>query len=223
MSHEPGRPLNRDEYLDGWAQLHGTDPRASTLVRAWLNLTYQLARPLAGASVPADLLTYAGLLAACSVPAIASAGGHWPVLAAVVAVLAGVLDNLDGAVAVLTGRTTRWGAVLDAVADRLADGAACLALWVVGGSAGLAMAAAVLGFLHEYLRSRATTLGLPDAGTITVSERPTRVIVAAMFLLGAGIYPASAASWGTAGAACAAVLGLLGLAQLVVAVRRALR
>jgi CDP-diacylglycerol--glycerol-3-phosphate 3-phosphatidyltransferase len=192
-------------------------------VRFWLSLTFALARPLAALRVPPDALTMVGLLVACAVVPIAALGGRWPVLGAVVLVGSGLLDNLDGAVAVLTGRVTRWGALLDAVADRLADGAACLALWAVGGWAGLALGAGVVGYLHEYARARAGASGMSDAGVITVAERPTRLIVVVMFLLGAGIYPGSAASWGTAGAACLLALGLVGFGQLLLVVRRSLR
>ena len=42
-------------------------------------------------------------------------------LAALLVGASGLLDNLDGAVAVLSGRTSRWGFVLDSGCDRLAD------------------------------------------------------------------------------------------------------
>ncbi|HVN11926.1 MAG TPA: hypothetical protein VMT69_07520, partial [Kineosporiaceae bacterium] len=65
--------------------------------------------------------------------------------------------------------------------------------------------------------------GMPEIGVVTVSERPTRVIVSAMFLLGAGLYPAASATWATAGAAALTTLGVAGLGQLLVVVRRRLR
>ena len=143
--------------------------------------------------------------------------------AAALVALSGLLDNLDGAVAVLTGRVTRWGALLDSVGDRLADGAAYLALWVVGGNAWWVVAAATLGFLHEYARARARALGQRDVLVLTVSERPTRIIVVAMFLLGAGLYPSSASWWGTTGALVSTVLALVAGFQLLRALRRDLR
>jgi CDP-diacylglycerol--glycerol-3-phosphate 3-phosphatidyltransferase len=178
---------------------------------------------LAALRVPPDALTGAGLALALAVPLVCSAGGHWPVAAAGVVVLSGLVDNLDGAVAVLTGRVSRWGALLDAVADRVADAALYLALWAVGGEPWLVGAAAVVAYVHEYARARAAALGQPDVGVITVSERPTRVIVVTMFLLGAGLYPVTAGRWGTAGAGVSTVLGAFALVQLTLAVRRALR
>jgi hypothetical protein len=40
------------------------------------------------------------------------------------------------------------------------------------------------------------------------------VVVTAMFLLGAGVYPGSAAGWATAGAAATLAVGVVGVAQL---------
>jgi CDP-diacylglycerol--glycerol-3-phosphate 3-phosphatidyltransferase len=65
-------------------------------------------------------------------------------------------------------------------------------------------------------------VGLDDIGILTVGERPTRVIVVAMFLLAAGIYPEAATTWATAGAAASLVIGAVALGQLLVVVRRRL-
>ncbi|WP_460460488.1 CDP-alcohol phosphatidyltransferase family protein [Angustibacter peucedani] len=182
-----------------------------------------MARPFVAARVAPDVLTVLGLLVACAVVPLAALGGRWPLLAALVVVVSGLADNLDGAVAVITGRTTRWGAVLDALCDRVADGAAVVALAVLGAPPWLAALAAGTALAHEYLRARATAAGLDDAGVITVAERPTRIIGATAFLLGAGLYAGSASSWATAGAAFLAAVGAVGLAQLLVVVRRRLR
>ena len=69
--------------------------------------------------------------------------------------------------------------------------------------------------LAEYVRARASGAGMVEVGVITVFERPTRVLVAAAFLLGAAVFPDSAAGWVVAGS-------WLWLAQVLVAVRRRL-
>ena len=51
-------------------------------------------------------------------------------------------------------------------------------------------------FLQEYTRARAAAGGMAEIGVVTVWERPTRVIVTAMFVLGAGIYVSAAADVG---------------------------
>jgi CDP-diacylglycerol--glycerol-3-phosphate 3-phosphatidyltransferase len=76
--------------------------------------------------------------------------------------------------------------------------------------------------LQEYTRSRAGNAGMGEIGVVTVSERPTRVIMTALFLLGAGLYVGAAAGWALAGAAAWATVGLVGLVQLLVVVRRRL-
>ena len=57
---------------------------------------------------------------------------------------------------------------------------------------------------------------------MTVSERPTRVIVTLMFLLGAGVYPDAGRTWAGAGAAAWTFLGLVGMVQLLLVLRRRL-
>ncbi|MGN6611338.1 MAG: CDP-alcohol phosphatidyltransferase family protein, partial [Angustibacter sp.] len=138
------------EYLAGWQRLHGTDPRASRLVHGWLRGTYVLARPLARLRVSPNAVTVLGVLVAAAVLPLALAGGRWPLLAAPVVVVSGVVDNLDGAVAVLTGRTSRWGALADALADRVSDVGYVVALWLLGAPAWLAVVAGGVAMLHEY-------------------------------------------------------------------------
>ncbi len=221
---------DREGYFDRWAVLHGgVDPRASGLVRLWLGLTYTVARPLARSRVAPDLLTLLGLVVSLTVVPLAWAGGRWPLLAVPVVVVSGLLDNVDGAVAVLTDRATRWGAVLDSVADRVSDVAYVVALLALGGFGDSALVrwcaavAAGLVLLQEYARARATAGGMDDVGVVTVSERPTRVIGAAMFCLAAGLHPMSASTWGGAGLAFGVVAGVVGTTQLLVVVRRRLR
>jgi phosphatidylglycerophosphate synthase len=203
--HLPGR----DRYLQEWARLHGGyDPAAgSRLVRAWLGLTYRLGRPLAARGVPPDAVT---------------AGGRWPLLAAVLAVAGGVLDNVDGCVAVLSGRVTAWGYVLDSVADRLCDGIYLVALWLLGAPGWVAAAAATAMVLLEYTRARAGAAGFTEIGVVTVGERPTRLIVTVVALAGAGIMPGDAWLAATIGAAATAAGCAVGFLQLAVVLRRAL-
>ena len=213
--------MEREEYLRRWSALHGG---ASTggLVGFWLSLTHALARPLARAGAGPNAVTVLGLLVALAALPPAAAEGRWPVLAFAFVVLSGLFDNLDGAVAVLTGRATRWGAVLDSVCDRVADAGYVLALWLVGAPGWLAVAAGGLAGLQEYLRARAGASGMSEVGVVTVSERPTRVIVTAMFLLAAGIYPGAADTWAAAGTAVWVALSLVGLGQLTREVRHRL-
>jgi phosphatidylglycerophosphate synthase len=210
-----------EEYLDGWQALHGDyDPRGNPLVRWWLSLSYAVARPLAVARVSPDLVTLLAVLLAAAALGPTAAGGWWLLLAAAMVVLSGLLDNVDGAVAVLTGRATPWGAVLDAVADRVADLLFLAALLLAGAPVVACALGGALMFLLEYLRARAAAAGLTDVGVVTVWERPTRVIVTAAFLVAGAVV---GDPWPALGAWAWVGLGAVGLVQLAVAVRRRLR
>jgi CDP-diacylglycerol--glycerol-3-phosphate 3-phosphatidyltransferase len=207
-----------DGYAERWSELHGGyDPRrASTLVRGWLRLAYEISRQLAKTPIGPGTVTTAGLVLSAAVPLVAWPGGAWLPVSAVLVVLAALADTVDGALAVVTGRTSRLGQVYDSVADRLAEAAWLVALLLAGAPAWLA-AMGGISWLHEYVRARATVAGMAEVGTVTVAERPTRVIVTAFGL-------AAMAGWAaTVATAVWVVLGGIGLIQLHAAVRRALR
>lgn len=223
MDPAPAGPaMSRAEYLARWSQLHG-GASPTGLVGWWLGISHAAARPLVRLGASPNAVTVLGLLVALAVVPACAPGGRWPLAAVVLIALSGLVDNLDGAVAVMTGRTTRFGFVLDSVCDRLADAAYVAALWVLGAPAGLCVAGAGIAWLHEYVRARAAVAGMPEIGVVTVAERPTRVIVTAMFTLGAGIYGAQAPDWALAGAAAWVTIGAVGLVQLGVVVSRRLR
>ena len=213
--------MDREAYFSRWAELHGGyDPRSNGLVRLWLAWTYVLARPLARTRVPPDAVTALGLLVSVAAAALAAGGeGWWLLAAALVVVLSALLDNLDGAVAVLAGRATRWGYVLDSVTDRCSDLLYVAAIWLAGEQQTVCVAGGALALLQEYARARAAAGGMSEVGVVTVWERPTRVIVTATFLASAA---ALGDLWATLGAWAWLGLGVVGLTQLLVAVRRRL-
>lgn len=216
--------LSRDEYFARWAELHGGyDPRTgSAWLRGWLTLVHAVARPLARRGVSPDAVTYGSLVVSALAAGLAALGGRWLLLATLVLVVSGLLDNLDGAVAVLTGRTTRWGYVLDSVVDRLSDLLYLVALVAVGAPVELAALCGALVFLMEYSRARAGNAGGDEVGAVTIAERPTRVIVVAAALLAAGVLPGSADDLATVGVAVLTALTAVGLVQLLPALRRSL-
>ncbi|GHE13149.1 CDP-alcohol phosphatidyltransferase family protein [Klenkia taihuensis] len=217
------RYLTREEYFDAWARWHGgTDPRASAVVRGWLTIAHTLARPLAGLSP--TVVTAVGLLVALSAVGPAAAGGWWLVPAGLLVGLSGLLDSLDGALAIAGGRASRRGYVLDSAVDRLTEVGYALALWLAGAPVWLAVAFGALCWFPDYLRARAGQAGVDETGAISVWERPTRVAMTGMTLGGAGVVSALGLDVVVvvAGTAVGAVLGLVGTAQLGRQLRRAL-
>jgi CDP-diacylglycerol--glycerol-3-phosphate 3-phosphatidyltransferase len=203
--------LSREEYLAAWSRWHGGAETGSALVRGWLSLAYALARPLA--ALPPLAVTLLGLVVACAAVAPAAAGGAWLVAAGVLVGLSGLLDSLDGALAIGTGRASRRGFVLDSAVDRLTEVAYAAALWVAGAPGWVAVAFGALCWLPDYLRARAGQAGVDRTGPISLWERPTRVALAGMTLGGAGVVAWSGAVV-TAGSGAGAVLGLVATAQL---------
>ncbi len=211
--------LDKGEYFRRWAQLHGDyDPAAHLLSRTWLTTVYAVARHCRG--VPPLCITAAGVVVAIAVPLLAARG--WVVLAAVAVLASGFLDSLDGAVAVGTARDTRLGFVLDSVADRVSDTAYVLAFFVLGAPGWLCATAAGLCALQEYLRARAAAAGMTEIGIVTVFERPTRIVLAAVVLAGGAVPGMSIHAVVGAGATAWAALAAAGLGQLTRAVHRAL-
>jgi CDP-diacylglycerol--glycerol-3-phosphate 3-phosphatidyltransferase len=215
----------RDDYFQAWATTHGGyDPATgNTLVRGWLALIYRLARPLADAGAPPAVVTAAAAgLPALAVPAAAT-GGRWALLAALVVAVSGLLDGLDGAVAILRARVSAAGFVLDSVADRVADGLFLAALWGLGAPGWLAVAAGAGVVLLEYTRARAGNAGFGEIGVVTVGERPTRVVVTAAGLLVAGLLPGWRVPAAVLAVAGELAVTVIGLGQLTAVLRRELR
>ncbi|MGH3676645.1 MAG: phosphatidylinositol phosphate synthase [Mycobacterium sp.] len=98
-------------------------------------------------------------------------------------------DMLDGAMARVRGGGTRFGAVLDATCDRIADGAvfAGLLWWAAFGLHSASLVVAILICLVtsqviSYVKARAEASGLSGEGGLI--ERPERLIIV---LVGAGL------------------------------------
>lgn len=222
--------MSWDEYASRWSRLHGGyDPRrASPLVRGWLRTAYGVGRPLAASPVTPNAVTVFGLLLSAGVPWVAGRGSSgWPLAAAGLVVVSGLADTVDGALAVVSGRTSRLGQLYDAVADRIAEACWLVALALVGAPGWLVVLCGGLAWLHEYVRARATVAGMTEIGAVTVAERPTRVLVVTFGLAVAGIggtlRSELAVGAVTVATAIWTVLGTVAIGQLFLAVRRALR
>jgi len=224
-----GDRLSWDEYAARWTTMHGgVDPRRyGTVVRGWLRLGYALGRACAAVGLRPNVITFAGLVLALAVPAVAVLRGPWMFVAAALVFLSAVADTVDGSVAVITSRSTGLGSFYDSLADRVSEAAWLLALWLLGAPGWLMVVCGGLAWLHEYARARATVAGLADVGVITVAERPTRValVIAALVLGGVAwmINPHLTPGTVTVVVAVWVVLGLIGAARLTGVIRAALR
>lgn len=224
-ARRPSTPISSlAEYLSGWSVTHGGYDvgSGSVWVRGWLSSVYRVARPLARVGVQPDVLTAWTVWLSLAVLTAAAGGGRWLMVAGWLAVLSGMGDSLDGAVAVLTSRTSRWGYVLDSVVDRINDVVYVIAVVAAGAPPALGGACALSFFLLEYLRARAGNAGSGEIAKVTVGERPNRVALCAAGLYLSGVFLGRAPEIATTTLAALTGLTVIGLVQLGVAVRRQL-
>ncbi|AFL66975.1 CDP-alcohol phosphatidyltransferase [Desulfurococcus amylolyticus DSM 16532] len=86
-----------------------------------------------------------------------------------------ILDALDGAVARVMGKASRFGAFLDSTVDRVNDAVLILSLGFLGLNQLYILVFLVASFLVSYIRARAESLGVGLAG-IGLIERPERIL-----------------------------------------------
>src|SRR5438876_2174723 len=150
-----------------------------------------------------DVLTITGLILnglACAFFAFAGGKGfsspHLLRVGALVALLASIFDMLDGRVARLRGRETKFGAFLDSTMDRYSDMLLYMGLLLLyarlhrTGFMVLVWAAAFGSFMTSYARARAESL-IPRC-TVGLLERPERIV---LILIGAVFNRMAAALW----------------------------
>ena len=142
-----------------------------------------------------DLVTLFGTLGVVVSSVILFSQGEFLAGSILFAMFVG-LDAVDGTVARLLNRNSKWGAFFDSVLDRIADGVVLGSLAFYFAKAGeetyfiLSLVALLASEIVSYTKARAEGLGLNcDTG---LAERPERVIiiVAGTFLTGLGINPA---------------------------------
>lgn len=172
-----------DEHVEEWAELHLTEPPAGFVGR-WLKASAAVARPLARAGISPNAVTVAAMLVGvAAVPLALIDGWPGPALACLAVTLSGLLDALDGAVAVQAQRTTKVGFLLDSALDRITDAAFPAALAIVADrGAWVAVGATAACWYLEYVRARASLAAAPARQVITPGERPTRIILTAVGL-----------------------------------------
>jgi phosphatidylglycerophosphate synthase len=143
------------------------------------------AKLLAKIGISPNVVTTSGLLLAFGVAWVLATGHFF--LGGFLVLLTGAFDMLDGAVARISARSTRFGALLDSTFDRFSEAALFLGLLAYYADKGsyqeiLLVGAALVGsVMTSYVRARAEGLGQEcEVGLFT---RPERVILLAIGLI----------------------------------------
>ncbi|HEX2497998.1 MAG TPA: CDP-alcohol phosphatidyltransferase family protein, partial [Actinomycetes bacterium] len=147
----------------------------------WSRLLLAPARGLARTGVSPDLITVIGTLGLVGGALIFYPQGRFFVGTLVITVFV-FSDMVDGALARITGRASKWGAFLDSTLDRIGDAAifAGLAWWFARGGDDAVMLALCLyclisGAVVSYAKARAEGLGLTC--NVGLAERAERLLL----------------------------------------------
>ena len=160
--------MSREEFFSTWSDLHG-DAKISGIVKAWLSISYLIVKPISRVRITPNILTMFGLF--FGVILFLNANTSW---ASVLLVLSLICDGIDGSLAILTKKSTKWGAILDSVVDRLTEIFWVLALYKIGADLKLLVLVLLTASLQEYVRARSAGLGVSEVGIVTFAERPVR-------------------------------------------------
>ena len=183
--------MTPEEHRLRWQALHCVE--ASWLVRRWLRLVLGVSRRL---RVPPSAVTAAGVVAmlcAAVVPLQVAAG---------LVLLSGLLDGIDGCVAILQDKVSDFGRLLDHSADRIGELVLGYLLWRAGAPWWLAVVAVALMLGVE---------GLRRAPVVTLGERPVRLLFTAAALL---VWPLLW-TWALVALSAAAVVQVVGRERIV--------
>ena len=155
------------------------------------HLNRRLSRPLAAALAPTpltpNLVTFATLALAFGVAALIAVG--WNIAGGVGIQVVSVIDGVDGELARLKGLSTRFGAALDAIADRYADAAILGGMTIYAARfedlprpevVGALALAGALSVSYSRARIEASMRLPPSDGLFGLASRDLRLLIAAI-------------------------------------------
>ena len=139
-------------------------------------------KPFADAGVTPNTVTIMGLIVSLVSAWCYYSWTYSPLLlpvAALLILLSGLFDAVDGIIARTKGKVTVFGGFLDSVSDRYADAMVLAGITLGGLCNPIAGFAALIGSLMvSYTRSRAEAAGVSMAG-VGIAERAERMLILA--------------------------------------------
>ena len=160
--------MTKAEFFLAWSKLHG-DAKVSGIVKGWLSISFTVSKALAKMRVTPNALTILGLV--FGILLYMNSNAIWAPLILIISL---ICDGVDGSLAIITRQSSKWGALLDSVVDRLTEVFWVLALYSLGVDSKILITVLILASTQEYLRARAGGVGLKQVGVVTVAERPVR-------------------------------------------------
>lgn len=172
------RGMSKEELFSNWSALHG-GAEVKGIVRAWLTISFYITRPIIILRLSPNSLSLLSIFAAAGF--LLALESHWAITLLVLSLL---LDGIDGTVAIATGKSSKFGALVDSVADRLVEGLWAMALYLLGAPWQVVITAWLAAFVQEYLRARVGGLGVNQVLFVTWCERPVRATLIFIPLIG---------------------------------------
>ena len=145
--------MTKDEFFLAWSKLHG-DAKVSGIVKGWLSISFPVSKALAKIRVTPNALTILGLV--FGILLYLNSNAIWAPLILVISL---ICDGVDGSLAIITRQSSKWGALLDSVVDRLTEVFWVLALYSLGVDSRILVTVLILASTQEYLMARAGGVG----------------------------------------------------------------
>ncbi|MEY3935050.1 MAG: hypothetical protein RI901_480 [Actinomycetota bacterium] len=137
--------MTKDEFFLTWSKLHG-DAKVSGIVKGWLSISFTVSKALAKMRVTPNALTILGLV--FGILLYMNSNTIWAPLILVISL---ICDGVDGSLAIITRQSSKWGALLDSVVDRLTEVFWVLALYSLGVDSKILITVLILALTQEYL------------------------------------------------------------------------
>ena len=169
--------MNEQQFKERWSELHG-GADTEGVVGGWLSFSYQAARVCVALRISPNVLTLLGLGTA-----IAMGLSTYAAIALLLLVISLFFDGIDGSVAILRGSESKWGELLDSLADRISEAFWLYMGWRLGIPAWVVITMWTIASTQEYARARLASLGHREIGVVTPTERPVRAIFMTFALL----------------------------------------
>jgi CDP-diacylglycerol--glycerol-3-phosphate 3-phosphatidyltransferase len=159
-----------------------------------------LARGLGALGLTPNAVTIIGFLMMCGIGAVLATGNF--ALGGILIVGAAIFDALDGSLARLTNRVTKFGAFLDSTTDRFAEGALFFGILYAYLQRGMTFVVYLVFFalfgslMVSYTRARAEGIGVEcKEGMLTRFERIALLVLGLILTAFFGDIPLLAVLW----------------------------
>lgn len=143
-----------------------------------------IAASIARTNIDPNSVTLAGMLVSLLAPLV-SAYYSFPGLFIII-LASSMFDALDGEIARISGRSSRAGAFLDSLCDRVSDLSYIASFLLLGVEPIIVYIAAGASLMVSYIRARAESLGIKISG-VGIMERGERILALALIALAGAI------------------------------------